>query len=170
MAASTPVIVVNHRGAARLRGGHLWVYRSDVVPPTDVPRGTLVQVREERGRHLGSAFYSDASQIAIRLLSSEEITEEQLPPLLRQRIATAVRFRQQVARDTDSYRVIFSEADLLPGLIVDKYNDVLSMQVLTQAFDRDDFRNLVADAVSGHFPGCSLFERVDPHIRQLEQI
>ena len=70
----------------------------------------------------------------------------------------------------DSYRVIFSEADLLPGLIIDKYNDVLSMQVLTQAFDREDIRSVVTDAMAEHFPGCSLFERVDPHIRQLEQL
>ncbi len=127
-------------------------------------------MRDERGRKLGSALYSDASQIAIRLLSSEEITEEQLPSLLRQRIATAVQFRQQIARDTDSYRVVFSEADLLPGLIVDKYNDVLSLQTLTQAFDRADLRQIVTDALAEHFPACSLVERMDPHIRALEQL
>src|SRR5271157_6097877 len=170
VADSVAVITVNHRGAARLRGGHLWVYRSDLVPSADVPRGTLVQVRDERGRKLGSAFYSDASQIAVRLLSGEEITEAQLPSLLRQRIATAVQFRQPIARDTDSYRVVFSEADLLPGLIVDKYNDVLSMQALTQAFDRADLRQIVIEALAEHFPICGLVERVDPHIRELEQL
>src|SRR5450755_511351 len=121
-------ITVNHRGAARLRGGHLWVYRSDLVPPTDAPAGALVQVRDERGRRLGSALYSSASQIAIRLLSSGEIADDGLATLIRQRIGNAVQFRQRMARDTDSFRVIFSEADLLPGLIVDKYNDVLSVQ------------------------------------------
>src|SRR5271167_4938211 len=170
MAASNPVITVNRRGAARLRGGHLWVYRSDLVPSADVPRGTLVQVRDERGRKLGSAFYSDASQIAVRLLSGEEITEAQLPSLLRQRIATAVQFRQPIARDTDSYRVVFSEGDLLPGLILDKYNDLLSMQALTQAFDREDLRPIVLDSMAEHFPQASVFERVDPHIRELEQL
>ena len=179
MADSIPVISVNHRGAARLRGGHLWVYRSDLVPPTgalrstlvpDVSRGTLVHVRDQRGRRLGSALYSSASQIAIRLLSGEEITEVQLSSLLRERIASAVQFRQQIARDTDSYRVIFSEADLLPGLIVDKYNDVLSIQALTQACDREDLRQIGIEALAEHFPACSLVERVDPHIRELEQL
>ena len=165
-----PVITVNHRGAARLRGGHLWVYRSDLVPPAEAPAGALVHVRDQRGRSLGSALYSSASQIAIRLLSSEEITEAQLPSLLRERIASAVQFRRRVARDTDSYRVIFSEADLLPGLIVDKYNDVLSMQALTQAFDRDDLWQIVIEALAEHFPDCSVVERVDPHIRELEQL
>jgi 23S rRNA (cytosine1962-C5)-methyltransferase len=170
LADSIPVITVNHRGAARLRGGHLWVYRSDLVPPTEAPPGALVQVRDERGRRLGSALYSSASQIAIRLLSSHEIPEDQLASVVRERIAAAVRFRQQVARDTDSYRVIFSEADLLPGLIIDKYNDVLSMQALTQAFDREDLRSLVLDAIAQHFPQARVVERVDPHIRELEQL
>jgi len=165
-----PAIIVNHRGAARLRGGHLWVYRSDLVPPAEAPAGALVHVRDERGRRLGSALYSSASEIAIRLLSREEITEEQLPLLLRERIASAVQFRQHVVRDTDSYRVIFSEADLLPGLILDKYNDVLSMQALTQAFDREDLRQIVLDSTSDHFPDCNVIERVDPHIRELERL
>ena len=164
------MIIVNHRGAARLRGGHLWVYRSDVVTPAEAPAGALVHVRDQRGRSLGSALYSSASQIAIRLLSNQEIAEEQLPSLLRERIASAVQFRRRVAHDTDSYRVIFSEADLLPGLIVDKYNDVLSMQALTQAFARDDLWQIVVEALSEHFPDCSVVERVDPHIRELEQL
>ena len=161
---------MNHRGAARLRGGHLWVYRSDLVAPADAPAGTLVYVRDERSRRLGTALYSSASQIAIRLLSSDEIAEDGLAPLLHERISKAAEFRQRNVRDTDSFRVIFSEADLLPGLIVDKYNDVLSMQALTQAFDRDDLRQTVVDALAEHFPGASLFERVDPHIRELEQL
>src|SRR5450755_4533806 len=107
-------ITVNHRGAARLRGGHLWVYRSDLVAPTDAPVGALVEVRDERGRRLGSALYSSSSQIAVRLLSSGEIAEDGLGMLVRQRIETAVQYRQRVTRDTDSFRVIFSEADLLP--------------------------------------------------------
>jgi len=165
-----PLITVDHRGAARLRGGHLWVYRSDLVQPIDAPAGALVHVRDQRGRSLGSALYSSASQIAIRLLSREMITQVQLPSLLRERIAGAVQFRQHLVRDADSYRVIFSEADLLPGLILDKYHDVLSMQALTQAFDRDELRQVVVEALSDHFPDCSLAERVDPHIRGLEQL
>jgi 23S rRNA (cytosine1962-C5)-methyltransferase len=149
---SQPVITVNQRGAARLRGGHVWVYRSDLMLPAEASPGALVQVRDERGKRLGSALYSSASQIAIRLLSSEEITEEALPDLLRARIASAIEFRRRTARDTDSYRVIFSEADLLPGLIVDKYNDVLAMQALTQAFDRDDLRRVCWARYPNIFP------------------
>jgi len=161
---------VSSRGAARLKGGHLWVYRSDLANAAAIPSGYLVHVQDERGRKLGSALYSSSSQIAIRLLTSAVITESQLVPLLRERIDRAVRFRGQVVRDANAYRVVFSEADLLPGLIIDKYDDVLSMQVLTQAFDREELRRAVTDAMAEHFPGSSLFERVDAHIRQLEQL
>ena len=163
------VIVVNQRGAARLKAGHLWVYRSDIASG-DAKPGALVEVHDERGRRLGSALYSSSSQIAIRLLTSEPLTESALPQLIRDRIAAAVRFRQANARDTDSYRVIFSEGDLLPGLIVDRYNDVLTMQILTQAFDREKLRGAVVDSLAEHFPEASLIERVDPHIRELEQL
>jgi len=161
---------VSSRGATRLKGGHLWVYRSDLAKAGDIAPGALVHVQDERGRKFGSALYSSSSQIAIRLLTSAVLVESQLLPFLRVRIDRAVQFRKQFARDTDSYRVVFSEADLLPGLIIDKYNDVLSMQMLTQAFDREDLRKVVTEAMAEHFPDRSLFERVDPHIRQLEQL
>lgn len=170
MADSIPIVKINQRGAARLRAGHLWVYRSDLLPPEGVPAGALIEVRDERGRKLGTALYSSASQIAIRLLSSGEINEEALPDLLRERIGAAIEFRRRRVRDADSYRVIFSESDLLPGLIVDKYNDALSMQVLTQAFDRDDLRQVVVECLGEQFAEASIVERVDPHIRELEQV
>ena len=169
MNASLPVVVASRRGAERLRSGHLWVYRSDLAS-AEAPAGALVEVRDERGRSLGSALYSSSSQIAIRLVSSGVLAEQAWPELLRHRISAAVQFRQDVVRDTDSYRVIFSEADLLPGLIVDRYNDLLSLQILTQAFDREDLRKIVTDALREHFPEAALIERVDAHIRELEEL
>jgi 23S rRNA (cytosine1962-C5)-methyltransferase len=167
---SIPVVTVSNRGALRLKGGHLWVYRSDISEAEGLPPGALVHVKDERGRKLGSALYSSSSQIAVRLLTSKNIGENELLRLLSGRIVDAVRFRQRNVRDSDSYRVIFSEADLLPGLIVDKYNDVLVMQALTQAFDREDVRQTVVTALREHFPGSSLLDRVDPHIRELEKL
>jgi len=167
---SAPSVTVSSRGAQRLKSGHLWVYRSDVSKADGIAPGLLVHVQDERGRKMGSALYSSSSQIAIRLLTSKIIGEPELLALVRQRIDEAVAFRKKNVRDSDSYRVLFSEADLLPGLIVDKYNDVLVMQVQTQAFDREDLRTLVTGALAEHFPGFSLLDRVDPHIRQLEQL
>lgn len=163
-------ITVSARGAQRLKAGHLWVYRSDIAKAENIPPGSLVHVRDERGRSLGTALYSSASQIAIRLLTNSAVAETELLPLFRQRIDDAVKFRLKNVRESDSYRVIFSEADLLPGLIVDKYNDVLVMQVLTQAFDREDLRLVVSEKLAEHFPRASLLDRIDHHIRELEQL
>jgi len=167
---SIPLVAVSNRGASRLKSGHLWVYRSDIAKTDSIAPGALVHVHDVRGRRLGSALYSSSSQIAIRLLTSKVLGENELLPLLRQRIDDAVAFRHKNVHGTDSYRAIFSEADLLPGLIVDKYNDVLAMQVLTQAFDREDLRQTVVTALTEHFPGSSLLDRIDPHIRELEQL
>ncbi len=169
-AADAPLIAVSPRGAARLRAGHVWVYRSDLANAADAPAGSLVRVVDEHGRKLGSALYSSASQIAIRMISPDEVGEDELPKVVASRIDSAVEYRKQVASDTDSYRVVFSEADLLPGLIVDKYNDVLSMQILTQAFDRSELRQIVTDILTSHFPEASILERVDTRIRELEQL
>ena len=169
MAESTFVITVSGRGAARLRAGHLWVYRSDLTSG-EAQAGSLVEVRDDRGRRLGSALYSSSSQIAIRLMSSESVSEQDLPGLIRERIRAAVNFRRERVRESDSYRVVFSESDLLPGLIVDKYNDVLSLQILTQAFDRAELRRVVVDSLAEHFPDATIVERVDAHIRELEQL
>ena len=167
---STPSVTVAARGAQRLKSGHLWVYRSDITKAAGLEAGSLVDVHDERGLKLGSALYSSASQIAIRLLTSDVIRGEDLLPLLRRRIEDAVACRKQNVCDSDSYRVVFSEADLLPGLIIDKYNDVLVMQVLTQAFDRKDIRQIVVSVLQEYFPDASLIDRVDPHIRELEQL
>ncbi len=163
-----PIVKVSPRGASRLKDGHVWVYRSDVVSAEDVPAGSLVSVTDHRGQFLGSALYSSSSQIAIRLISHEPVPD--LTALLRQRIVDAVAYRESIVRDTNAYRVIFSEADLLPGLIVDRYNDILSMQVLTQAMDAQVVRKTLIAELTGRLHPASIVERVDPRVRQLEDL
>jgi 23S rRNA (cytosine1962-C5)-methyltransferase len=167
-AAKLPTVKVSARGAARLQDGHVWVYRSDVVSADGVSPGALVTVTDHRGQALGMALYSSASQIAIRLISREPVAD--LPALLRKRIAAAIRDRESIIRDTDAYRVIFSEADFLPGLIVDRYNDVLSVQILTQAMDATQVRETIISDLADRLQPASIFERVDPRIRELEQL
>ena len=115
---SAPVVKVSPRGASRLKDGHVWVYRSDIVSAEGVAPGSLFAVMDHRGQFLGSALYSSSSQIAIRLISHEPVAD--FPALLRQRVAEAIAYREPMVRDTNAYRVIFSEADFLPGLIVDR--------------------------------------------------
>src|SRR6202049_2604986 len=166
--AANPAVKVSARGAARLLDGHVWVYRSDIVSADRVSPGSLVTVTDHRGQALAMALYSSASQIAIRLISREPVVD--LPALLRQRIAAAIRYREPIIRDTDAYRVIFSEADFLPGLIVDRYNDVLSVQILTQAMDATQVRETIISDLADRLQPASIFERIDPRIRELEQL
>jgi 23S rRNA (cytosine1962-C5)-methyltransferase len=186
-------VKVSPRGSARLHDGHPWVYRSDVTAAEDVPPGALVRVTDLRGKFMGTALYSSSSQIAIRMISHEAVAD--LPALIGERIRAAIAYRQRFVADTDAYRVVFSEADFLPGLIVDRYNDVWSVQILTQAIDTEPIRGaIIAALLEGRAPSpaqaeqssaatrshdslgasadrpAGIVERVDPRIRDLEQL
>jgi len=165
--AKWPPVTVSQRGTQRLRDGHVWVYRSDVISAEGIAPGSPVQVADERGRFLGTAWYSSASQIAIRLLSRELVQD--LDAVLRRRLQDAVAYRKHIVRETNAYRLVFSEADFLPGLIVDRYNDLLSVQVLTQAMDAEAIRRIVISELTALNP-AAIVERVELKIRQLEQL
>src|SRR5438067_2529931 len=161
-------VLISRRGADRLHSGHVWVCRSDVLDAKDIPAGALVQVRDQRNRVLGSALYSSASEIAIRMISPRPV--EDLEQLIRERIRSAIQYRDRFVRDTNAYRVIFSEGDLLPGLIVDRYNDILSIQVLTQAMDAEPERSAFLSELKATLDPAAVVERVDPRVRRLEQL
>src|SRR5438309_2443257 len=163
-----PTMKVSSRGANRLKEGHVWVYRSDIVSADGIPPGAVVTVTDPRGKPLGSALYSSASQIAIRLISREPITD--FPGVVRQRIADAIAYREPIVHNTDAYRLIFSEADFLPGLIVDRYRDILSLQILTQAWDSDSLRQALISELNARLKPESIVERVDPRVRELEKL
>ena len=151
-----------------MKDGHVWVYRSDVISAAGVPPGSLVAVADHRGKILGTALYSSSSQIAIRLISHELVAD--FPTLLRQRVRDAIAYRKTIVHDSDAYRVIFSEADFLPGLIVDRYNDILSLQILTQAMDAEGVRETLISELTEQLKPASIVERVDPRVRQLEEL
>ncbi|MFZ3264478.1 MAG: class I SAM-dependent rRNA methyltransferase [Terriglobales bacterium] len=167
--SALPVVTLSPRGTARLKSGHPWVYRSDIAAE-GVALGALVRVTDERGKFLGTALYSSSSQIAIRMIagSKEEITD--LPTLIAERIRAAIGYRKLVVSDTDAYRIVFSEADFLPGLIIDRYNDVLSLQILTQAMDDEPVRGAIVETLVEELQPAGIVERVDSRIRDLEQL
>jgi 23S rRNA (cytosine1962-C5)-methyltransferase len=167
-AIGLPTVKISGRGATRLEVGHVWVYRSDTLSADGIPPGALVNVADERGRFLGTALYSSSSQIAIRMISSEAVGD--LDALIRERIRAAIAYRERVVSDTDAYRVVFSEGDFLPGLIVDRYNDLLSVQVLTQAMDTEPVRRAVVSELNEQLKPAAIVERVDPRVRELEQL
>jgi 23S rRNA (cytosine1962-C5)-methyltransferase len=161
-------VVISQRGANRLKAGHVWVYRSDLVSAEGAEPGSVVAVADERGRSFGSALYSSSSQIAVRMISSEPVAD--FPELLRKRVRQAIAYRELLVRDTNAYRVIFSEADFLPGLIVDRYNEILSLQILTQAMDAEPVRTALVSELVERMQSAAVAERVDSRIRDLEQL
>ena len=159
---------ISERGAARLKSGHVWVYRSDVTAAEGIGPGGLVSVADPRGKLLGTALYSSASQIALRLVSRDVIAD--FAALLGERIAAAIGYRERLVRNSDAYRVVFSEADFLPGLIVDRYNDILSLQILTQAMDTELARKAILSELRTRLQPASIAERVESRVRELEQL
>lgn len=163
-----PSLKLSPRGTTRLKSGHPWVYRSDISDADNIPPGAMVAIQDLRGKFLGTALYSSSSQIAIRMIAPDEVRD--LPALVADRLRAAIAYRQKFVSDTDSYRIVFSEADFLPGLIVDKYNDVLSVQILTQAMDAESVRGTVIETLVEELKPAGIVERVDARIRDLEQL
>ena len=124
-----PSVVVTPRGVERAKSGHVWIYRSDVTEVT-AQAGDVVDVVGPRGRPLGSAFYSDRSQIALRLLTAGGATAGQ--GFLAERLERAITFRESLAIDATAYRLVHGEGDQVPSLIVDRYGDYLVVQTLSQ--------------------------------------
>jgi 23S rRNA (cytosine1962-C5)-methyltransferase len=162
--------VASRKGALRLAGGHPWVYKSDVIKvASGTGPGTMVAVADERGRFLGSALYSSSSQIALRLISGEAVND--LPGLVRERISAAIAYRKDLVNGSNAYRLVFSEGDQLPGLIADRFNNIISVQVLTQAMDRTEVREAIVETLQAEVPEAeNIIERVDARIRQLEEL
>jgi 23S rRNA (cytosine1962-C5)-methyltransferase len=158
----------------------VWVYRSEILGENSTPLllspGALVHVENERGKFLGSMLYSSSSQIALRKLTGEHLeTERELLDLVRQRVRDALSYRERLLQDdgSNAARLIFSEADGLPGLIVDRYNDVVSLYGQTQAMDRPEIKQAIVTELQAQLAPsgvANIVERVEPHIRELEQL
>jgi 23S rRNA (cytosine1962-C5)-methyltransferase len=175
-----PAATITRRAVERLRAGHLWVYRSDVeslIPrmgAAEIAPGTLTTVIDSRGIPLGTALYSAASQITLRLVSPEvALTRDDYLTQLGERVNAALTLREEQAPDSDqnnACRLIFSEADNLPGIIADRYNDLVILQLLTQGTAQDDVRQLLTDLFRERLHPATIIERPDPRIRELEQL
>jgi len=179
-----PTATISRRAADRLRAGHLWVYRSDIEQlesalPTEEAPASLLTVLDPRGAPLGTALYSAASGIALRLISREpDLTRAQYLTDLRTRVEAALHLRATalapesfaVDNTTNACRLIFSEADNLPGIVADRYAGLVILQLLTQSTAQNDVSRVLTDVLSAQ-PWCSIIvERPDPRIRELEQL
>jgi len=155
--------VITTKGVDRLRSGHPWVYRSDVRSAQAEP-GAIVRVMDERGRFHGRAFYSDKSQIAVRLLTRDNVPVDRA--FFAERLRRAAVYRESVVENTDCYRLVHGEADLLPSIVIDRYGDYLVLQTLSQASERQ--KDLIVEILVEQFSPKGILERNDPKVRLLE--
>jgi 23S rRNA (cytosine1962-C5)-methyltransferase len=156
-------VVITHRGEERIRSGHPWIYRSDVLD-VSAEGGTMVLVQTPRRMPLGHALYSDRSEITLRMFARGPE-----PPSLADwgaRLDAAIAYRDSLTIDATAYRLVHAEADRLPGLIVDRYGDYLVVQALVQGVDRllPDLTRLLAE----HLQPAGILARNDPRVRVLE--
>lgn len=155
---------MNRKAADRAASGHPWIFASDVVDRGDAAPGDAVRVLDPRSKFLGVAHYSSTSQITLRLLSNRpEIIDR---TFFRTRLAAALAHRERVVQNSDAYRLVFSEGDLLPGLIVDRYGPYLAVQTLSQGMDRA--RDVVVDCLQELLEPAGILARNDANVRKLE--
>jgi 23S rRNA (cytosine1962-C5)-methyltransferase len=160
----TPTAIVNAKGEDRIRSGHPWIYRSDVMDVAGVEPGIVVNVRGPRNRDLGHALFSDQSQITLRMIARDDRAIDRA--FWRDRLERAVQFRETLAIDATAYRLVHGEADLLPSLIVDRYADYLVIQALSQGMDR--LTPTLVDLLVEITGAKGVLARNDPKVRLLE--
>lgn len=160
-----PKVVVSRRGVERLQRGHLWIYRADVekVPPR-LEAGDVVLLADGRGRFVAKAFWSERSKIALRIVTRDEEPVDEA--FFARRIASALELRERTFGAERFVRLVHGEADLLPGLVVDRYGDAAVLQTLVPATDRR--KALLADLVANALSLRTVVERNDVRVRELE--
>ncbi len=164
MHESLPIAVISPKGAARVRAGHLWIYRSDVPKRPKAETGAVVRVHDPRGRFQGLAHFGAESEITLRLLTTADVPIDRA--FWRARLQAAYEWRQRIVSDTDAYRLVHSEGDGLPGLIVDRYGDCFSLQTLTRGMEalKQTWLELLVEL----FEPRLIVERNDAKVRLLE--
>jgi 23S rRNA (cytosine1962-C5)-methyltransferase len=162
---------ISRRASDRLRAGHVWVYASDVesVSVQEGETPALLPVADNRGLLMGTALYSPSSQIALRMVSRTAMDAEEWLGELEQRLRKAVKRRQPMLSDgNNAYRLCFSEADELPGLVIDKYGELVILQLLARGLDSAEIREACVRVLREELQPASILERPDPRIRELE--
>jgi 23S rRNA (cytosine1962-C5)-methyltransferase len=146
--------------------GHPWIFASDVLDRGQAAAGDAVLVIDPSGKALGTAHYSSSSQISLRLLSNRAETIDR--GFYLRRIATAEAYRKRVVTNTSAYRLVHGEADQLPGLVIDRYGDYISIQTLDQGMDRA--KPEIVSAIQEVFAPLGIVERNDVPVRKREAL
>lgn len=159
-----PQVQLLRRGVERWQAGHPWIYRADLNGDPALAGGEVVRVTDGRGWFIGKAFYSKHSKISLRWLSYEDIAVDE--GFFRQRLASADAMRRKALPGERTYRVVHGEADQLPGLVVDRYGDYLTVQFLVPAMEAR--KELITDLLTELFSPRAIVNRSDVGVRALE--
>ncbi|HVZ70970.1 MAG TPA: methyltransferase domain-containing protein [Polyangia bacterium] len=170
MASDVGIVTINARGAARVRAGHPWVYRPDVVkgPAKDARAGgpAVVEVRDPRGKRLGFATWAAEARLALRVLGAEIEAPRDLLALVAARFDAALERRRALTLDRDAVRVVHAESDGIPGLVVDRYADAAVVQTTSVAMDAQ--RAAIAALVRERLGARVVIARDDGSARDFE--
>jgi len=158
-------VFVNQKGAKRIRKGYLWIYKSDVIK-IEADGGDVVSVFDEAKNLVGKAFYSDSSEITLRFFTTknEEINRD----YWKRKIVEAFKRRPKLVETTNSMRIINSEGDLIPSLIVDFYNGIFVIQTLSQGTEK--LKQTFVEILRDEFAPQAIIERNDARVRLLEKL
>ncbi len=157
-------VKVNRKGADRALSGHPWIFSSDVTDRSDAEPGDAVRVADPRGKPIGVAHFSSTSQITLRMLSATVQPIDKT--FFLRRLSAAISHRERVVRESNACRLIYSEGDLLPGLIVDRYGPYLVVQMLDQGMERT--RDLIVHCLTELLAPAGILARNDASVRKLE--
>jgi 23S rRNA (cytosine1962-C5)-methyltransferase len=157
---------VNRKAAGRVASGHPWIFSSDVLNRGEAAPGDAVLVIDPTGATLGTAHFSDSSQICLRLLSDRVETVDRA--FYRRRIQQAQDHRQRVVAGSDAYRLVHGEGDRLPGLVIDRYGAYFTVQTLDQGMDRA--KPVIVSCLQEMFAPRGIVERNDAAVRKHESL
>ena len=160
----TTTVTITKRGAERARARHCWIYRSDVSDAKNARPGEVVRVVDGAGRVIGHALHSSRSQITLRFVTFDDQAINR--DFWRARLVSAEKLRKQVVRDTTAFRLVFGESDLLPSLIVDRFNDCFVIQTLSQGMDA--LKQMWIELLAELYEPRAIVERNEARVRDLE--
>jgi 23S rRNA (cytosine1962-C5)-methyltransferase len=162
-------VVLKKNEDRRILAGHKWVFSNELTElPKDIEAGSVIRLESQSGRHLGVGYYNPNSLIAFRLLSSKD--EEATPKLYETKISEALELRQHLYPEslTNAFRLVHSESDGLPGLVIDKFADVFSVQTFSVGADKA--LGVITDILKKKFKPRAIVERNESPLRELENL
>ncbi|MCL5030963.1 MAG: class I SAM-dependent rRNA methyltransferase [Bacteroidetes bacterium] len=158
-------IILKRNEERRIKSGHLWVFSNEIEKVDgSADNGDLVEVFDSKQNFLGVGFYNKNSLISVRMLSSSRIDD--LYSVLEKKLMNAWELRKNFYPNLDSFRLVFSESDFLPGLIIDKYNNTFVLQIYSYGMQKNI--NLIVEILKGNFGAENIFSKNESYFRKLE--